>query len=335
MADFSNSEKISASWKHLFGILGTSNGTGSSGKAWYEELLSASHVISPSDIWSSPIPYAGNYSQAINAVGPVVEDRSSSETITLTPTGSNWLVSSTIVPKIGYQITNVHPNPSYIKSITNIIDNGGGSYTITLNSNTGVAAGTAVLQSRIYLTLDPSSNGKAWFARSAYGDSFSALLQDFIQPQQFGKGYSLRLFKANGQEVFTTEGAWIFNYQKGVVLFATGFTPSDLGYQQPLYIQLFQYTGEFGLGGVLPDGDLNDTLRFDGTSWVPTSSVKSDGVNFTIENRLSVSGSVCLPPGVSPVTSGSLGDISEFRWDEKFLYIRTPMGWARTNISYF
>lgn len=334
MADFSSTEKTNATWKHLFGILGTSNSV--PGKFWYEETIPASHIVVPNDIWSSSIPSATTLAQAKLNAGAIVEDRSDGISVTLVANGSNWDISSpTAVPVIGMQVTNTHPSPTWIKSITTVVDNGGGSYTITLNNNSGVSAGSAVLQRRVFLTVDPTTNGLAWFARSVYGSTFSSIIQDFIQPQLFGKGYTIRLFKADGTEILTTQGAWIFNSQKGIMLFAQGQTPANLGYAMPVYIEGFRYTGSFGAGTSLPSGTLHDTLRFDGSNYVPNSSLKADGNDVFVENELVVSGSVVLPSGITPVTSGSIGSEGEFRWSNQFLYVKTALGWARTNLNYF
>ena len=338
MADFSSTEKINASWKHLFGIVGTNNGSGSTGKTWYEEAIAASHVITPTDIWADNVQTATSISGAkviASTSGSVVEDRSDGTNVILVTNGSDWDISCSFIPKIGYQLTNQHPNPTYIKSITNVIDLGSGNYTITLNSNSGVSAGLAVLHRRIYLTQDVSSNGKAWMTRSTYGNSFSSIIQNFIQPTKFGNGYGVRLFQSNGSEIYTSQGAWIFNWQKGILLFAEGFTASNLGYSTPLYIETFRYIGAFGGGSSIAPGDLHDTIRYDGTNWVPTSSVKSDGTNLSILNRLTISGSVVLPSGTQPLTSGSSGSFGEFRWNNNFLFIHTELGWARVNLSYF
>lgn len=336
MADFSSTEKINAAWKHLLGILGTSNGAIGSGKSWFEEAFSATHIIGPDDIWIDSIPAAANITAARAAPANVVEDRSDGAAITLSANGSNWNITSTFAPKVGFQVTNVHPNPTYIKSITNVVSNGGNSYTITLNSNTGVSAGSAVLHRRIYLTTDPTTNGLAWFARAKYGDSFSNLIQDFVQSTKYGKGYTVRLFQANGTEILTTDGAWVFNWQKGMLLFASGYTPTNLSYAQPVYIEAFRYVGGKGLGNgpTVVSGVLNDTLRFDGLNYVPTSSVKSDGTDLYVQNKLTVSGSIVVPSGIAPVPSG-VGDIGEIRWDNNFLYIKTAAGWARTNLNYY
>lgn len=337
MADFSSTEKINASWKHLFGILGTANGSGAAGKFWYEELMAASHIIAPEDVWFDPVTVANNLTAAHAAASTIIEDRALGENITLVQNGINWdITTTTIVPKVGYQLTDVHPNATYIKSITNVVDHGGGSYTISLNNNTGVSSGSAVLHSRIYLTIDPSSNGLSWFARSKYGDSFSANINNFIQSHKFGRGYSIRLFQANGTEVMTTQGAWIFHNQKGLLLFANGYTATQMGYSTPLYIEGFRYTGSTGVGTSIPAGNLNDTLRFDGTNYVPTSSVQSDGLNLYVQNLLAVSGSLTLASGVQPTdTTYSGGLVGEFRWDNNFLYLKTDTGWARTNIQRF
>jgi len=341
MADFSSTEKVNASWKHLFSIVGTANGTGAGGKMWYEETLAGSHVVVPNDIWSDPITQAANLVAAQNASiatsGTIIENRSGGAAISLVPNGLNWNINSgSIIPKIGFQITNTHPNPTYIKSITNVVDNGAGSYTITLNNNTGVSAGSAVLNSRIYLTVDPTSNGLAWFARATHGSNFSVIMKDFIQPQRFGNGFTVRLFQANGTEITTTAGAWIFNWQNGLLLFANGFTAASLSYAQPLYIQGFRYVGQRGgSGSSLLPGNLNDTLRFDGTSYVPTSAVQSDGTDLIVNNRLSVSGSLQVVSGIAPINSSSPGDEGEIRWADNFLFIRASGGWQRSNFQRF
>lgn len=339
MADFSSSEKINASWKHLFGIVGTNNGDGAAGKAWYEELLAGSHIIRPSDIWADPIPAASSQTAArtIATTNPeVVQDRSRSETITLVPNGSNWDIVATVLPPVvGMQITNTHPSPTYIKSITAVIDNGGGSYTITLNSNTGVSAGAARLQGRIFLTVDPTSNGKAWFAKSIYGDHFSAPITNFIQPQLYGAGYAVRLYQANGTEVVTTEGAWIFNWQKGLMLFGNGYTPANLGYAQPMYIDAFRYVGAIGAGTALPDGQIHDTIRFDGTNWVPTSALKCDDVNVGVLNDLTISGALITSSGVTPSGALAPGVEGEIRWDSNYMYLKTGGVWKRSSFQNF
>lgn len=59
-------------------------------------------------------------------------------------------------------------------------------------------------------------------------------------------GFELKLFKGNGTEIFQTEGAWTVDYYSGIVHFAEGSTPSDLGWGS-VKASLFQYTGTFGV----------------------------------------------------------------------------------------
>jgi len=88
-------------------------------------------------------------------------------------------------------------------------------------------------------------------------------------------------------------------------------------------------------GSITGSGIFTDTVYYNGTSYAPNTGLRSDGVNVSIQNRLTVSGSVVLPPGLPPATSGAVGTIGEFRWDDSFLYIKTAQGWARTNLNYF
>lgn len=336
MSDFSSTEKVNHGWKHLFGILGTSNGDGSNGKTWFEEINPDGRIIYTEDIWSDNVPYANNLSEAKFNSGSIVEDRSDGVAITLAANGSDWNINVTFEPKIGYQITDVHPNATYIKSITGVVNNGGGSYTITLDSNSGVTAGSAVLQRRIFLTEDISTNGLAWFARTIQSNSFSNIIENYIQPQKSGVGYMVRVFQSDGTEILTTEGAWIFNWRKGLLLFGDNLTPDDLGYSKPIYIETFRYIGQLGSSSPLsPTGDLNDTLRFNGSSFVANNTVKADGINLNVLNRLTISGSIVVPSGLAPSFSGSSGDQGEVRWDSKFLYVKTEKGWARSTLNYF
>jgi hypothetical protein len=339
MADFSNTEKINAGFKHLFDLQGTSNvAPAAGGKYWYEEKLATSHIIYPEDIWSdsASIPYANTVTQARAASPDYVEDRSQGEAVTLVANGPNWDISTTtIVPKVGLQLTDVHPAPNYIKSITNVVDNGGGSYTITLNNNTGVLPGSAVLQGRIFLTEDPTSNGLSWFAREQQGNHFSDQIRNIIPNSKFGPGFAIRLFQADGTEVFTTHGAWIPNWKQGLILFGDGYTPTDLGYAKPLYMEAFRYVGAFGGGEAIQEGNLYDTLYFNGSDYVPTGTLQSDGTDVNVLNRLTVSGSIVVPSGIIPASSAAPGDEGELRWDSRFLYIHVGSHWARMDLRKF
>jgi len=342
MADFSDTEKLNINFKHLFGLQGTVNtDPNAGGKMWYEEKVPSTHIIYPEDIWanSSLIPVTTTQAQAqaaATASGSIVEDRSQGEGITLVANGLDWdILTTTIIPQIGYQVTDVHPNATYIKSIINAVDNGGGSYTITLNSNSGVSAGSAVLQSRIYLTEDLASNGLAWFTKDEAGNTFSNNIKNFIPNARFGTGYAIRLYEADGTEIFTTQGAWIPNWQQGLILFGSGFTADDLGYSKPLYIEAFRYIGSFGGGSASIAGNYGDTLHHNGSGFAATDALWCDGNEVAVKNKLTISGVLITTSGSSPISSAELGEEGEVRWDRNFMYYHTGAFWVRSNFQKF
>jgi hypothetical protein len=343
MADFSEDEKTNAAYKHLYGLLGTSNVDATSGgRQWYEEKIPATHVIFTEDIWAEDTLISGATTQAeartaATASGSVVEDRSQGEGISLVANGSSWdITTSTIVPEIGYQVTDVHPSATYLRSITNVVDNGGGSYTITLNSNIGVSAGSAVLHSRIFLTEDPTSNGLSYLCRRIVGNTFSPVIKNLIPNAKFGQGYAIRLYQADGTEITTTQGAWIPNWQQGLILFGDGFTPDDEGYTTPLYIEAFRYVGQFGSGGLASiPGNLHETLRHNGSGFESSNALLNDGSDIYVPNTLTISGAIVVPSGVAPTSSLDAGQDGEIRRNGRFLYVHTGGKWLRAPFSSF
>lgn len=337
MADFSDIEKINLAFKHIYGLVGTSNQNPSAGKSWYEELIPGTHIIKPSDIWAdaASIPNVVTQSAARTYAatpGSYVLDRSQDESVVLSVNGSDWdLTTTTIIPAPGMTIVDSFPSPTFIRTVVNVVDNGGGSYTITLNDNSGVSAGAYLLNARVILTEDPTTNGLAWFARTEPGNPFSDRIKDFLQPQAFGQGYTVRLFEADGTEIVTTQGAWIFNWQLGVLLFGAGFTANDEGYAKPLYVEGFTYNGTFGGGTSLPTANLHDTLRYDGSNWVASSSLQNDDVDVYVQNQLSVSGTLVMASGGATPT-GTLdpsGELGQWHYDANYIYLKTPGGWRR------
>lgn len=336
MADFSDEEKINLTFKHVYGLVGTSNENQPNGKTWFEEFLPGTHIIKPTDIWSDSgsIPNVVSRSDAQNYAstsGSVIVDRTQDQIVNLSSNGSNWDITVTgFKPSVGMQIVDVFPNPSLIKGITNVVDNGSNNYTITLSDNTGVSAGSFTLNGRMILTEDITTNGLAWIARVQPGDQFSDRVVNFVQPQSFGQGYTVRLYEADGTEIVTTQGAWIFNWQQGILIFGAGFTPADEGYSTPLFVEGFTYEGSFGTGS-LPSGNINDTLRYDGTEWVSSSSLQNDGNDVYVQNQLSVSGTFVMGSGnVTPTgTLDPIGVVGEWHFENNYIYLKTPSGWRR------
>lgn len=68
-------------------------------------------------------------------------------------------------------------------------------------------------------------------------------------------GFEVRLFKGNGTEIYQTEGAWTVDYFSGIIHFAEGYTPSNMGWGS-VKATFFQYTGNYGVS-VLAEGKLS------------------------------------------------------------------------------
>jgi len=75
-------------------------------------------------------------------------------------------------------------------------------------------------------------------------------------------GYLVRLFKGDDTEIFQAVGAWAVDYYAGIIHFADGSTPSDLGWGA-IKATFFQYTGNFGASGGTSDPSVFKTAIFD------------------------------------------------------------------------
>ena len=94
------------------------------------------------------------------------------------------------------------------------------------------------------LTLDPTSNGTVWIAHETPGDTSSPILGDWLLPQKFGQGYTLRIYDNNNNEISTTEmEGWIFDYLNGFLILGNGLSASSQGYTEPLKITGYRYIG--------------------------------------------------------------------------------------------
>lgn len=115
------------------------------------------------------------------------------------------------------------------------------------------------------LTLVTSAAGRAWAAFNTYNDPDSGLLGDWLLPQLFGRGYAARLFQAStadpntpGDEISTTEGAWIASYKNGFVVLGKDYTADQMGWTTPLFIQAYRYNGAKGVTGSTAGVSLDD-----------------------------------------------------------------------------
>ena len=104
---------------------------------------------------------------------------------------------------------------------------------------------------QVILTTIAGSNNQTWYFNS--GGTF---IRPWISPVDVpnsitnlpSDGYQVQLFKNNGSPVYLTDGAWVVDYYAGIIRFAPGYTPVDLGYGTPK-VSMFVYTGNFGVSG--------------------------------------------------------------------------------------
>jgi len=99
------------------------------------------------------------------------------------------------------------------------------------------------------LTKKSGYNERLWGAHSTYDDENSNIYSNFLLPQRFGPGYTLRLYEDDGagnkgNEITTTEGAWIFSYKGGLLILGDNYTASDMGWTEPLHIVGYRYIGD-------------------------------------------------------------------------------------------
>ena len=161
------------------------------------------------------------------------------------------------------------------------------------NTTTTAQADQAVLDNptmiekvTIKLTKVVGTNDRAWVAYETYGDDQSNILGDWLIPQIFGKGYAMKLYQDNGSgspgnEITTTQGAWVPSYKMGFIILGTGHTAANEGWTEPLYATVYRYIGVRGLtGGTIPGLDM-DTVYNGGS----TISVDSGPVVLNASNN--------------------------------------------------
>lgn len=132
---------------------------------------------------------------------------------------------------------------------------------------------TLVEKVNIKLTKVVGTNDRAWAAFQTAGDDTSPLLGDWLMPQVFGNGYAMRLFQDNGSgtapgaEITTTQGAWVPSYKLGFIVLGTGYTATNVGWTQPLWVEVYRYIGIKGISGsTIPN--LSMDVVYDGGSVV-------------------------------------------------------------------
>ena len=95
------------------------------------------------------------------------------------------------------------------------------------------------------LTEIPGSNGQSWYLNIS-----GAFIRPFISPVDVphettnlpSDGYQILLYQNDNTLITPTEGAWIVDYYAGIVKFAEGYTPANLGWGIPK-LTCYVYTG--------------------------------------------------------------------------------------------
>lgn len=100
-------------------------------------------------------------------------------------------------------------------------------------------------------------------------------------------GYALRLFRGNNTEIFLTEGAWAVDYYAGVIHFAQGSTPTDLGWGA-IKATFFQYSGNYGASGTT--GGFTSAIFNSGTSQLVFNSGETTETILDLSSLNNVSG---------------------------------------------
>jgi hypothetical protein len=135
-----------------------------------------------------------------------------------------------------------------------------------------------VEQKTIRMSPVPGTNLCGWAAFAAYSDITSGIINDWIQPQLFGRGYALQLFQDNGSfnpnlpmsgepgnEIMTAQGIWLPNYKLGFIIMGDSGKPDVMGWKMPLWVKVFRYIGTKGIYGNTVNTTLNDAYK-NGTS---------------------------------------------------------------------
>lgn len=146
---------------------------------------------------------------------------------------------------------------------------------------------------RVHMTGDPTSPPNVtWLATSTFGQVASTM-GDFIPPT-FGSGYAVRVFIGNpnggpAARIFpdTTNEEWVFNYGSGVLTFpnnvpaqkaATVGSGNVTVAANGIYIEVYRYAGEKGVGG---DTDELGTMALQDADAVDITGGAIDGVTIT------------------------------------------------------
>ena len=171
------------------------------------------------------------------------------------------------------------------------------------------------LHDQVVLTKIPNSNGQAW-----YYNTSGRFVRPWIDPVDIpfpltnlpSTGFTMMLYRGDnatkgvpGCQVGPTVGAWVPDYYAGVIHFAKGYTPDDLGWGT-IKATFFEYTGIFGVSGVT---DAFTTVRFDsGTNELIFNEGMSSETSVIITGGGSGGGGLMAPTNVNMTARTTSGN---------------------------
>ena len=202
----------------------------------------------------------------------------------------------------------------YMKDVPTCVDIAG--------ADANVAAYPTILEKRdIKLTVVNGANNRAWAAFKTWNDSNSGIYDDWLLPQIFGKGYTVRLFQDNGSgtgvgtEISTSQGAWVPSYKLGFIVLASGYTAVDVPWTQPLWARVYRYVGAKGITGSTASVALDDAYNNGSTIAVDSGSIVLNASNGYAPLQLTplagvptsgiAAGQICNVDGIAYIYDGS------------------------------
>jgi len=172
-----------------------------------------------------------------------------------------------------------------------------GAATPVIAAANAVANPTIMEDRTIRLTLDITSNNRAYLARTTFGDHSSEMLNNWIQPSLIrtggsaSAGYIIRFYHGDpsgaGVEITTAylatagDPTWSFSYSAGIIKISTDQSAAYRTFYDTngLWIQGFRYIGTTG-GGAGGIGSFPDVLIHGGSYINPVEKTMIHGGSY-------------------------------------------------------
>lgn len=124
------------------------------------------------------------------------------------------------------------------------------NYAVDITAADSEAASNSAVTKYIMqsLTMIPGSNEQSWYLNDG-----GIFIRPYIDPVDIphsttndpSYGFQVLLYQSNNTIITPTEGSWLVDSYAGIIKFAEGYTPSNMGWGTPK-ITCYVYTGETG-----------------------------------------------------------------------------------------